>query len=790
MKKQVILKKKELAFAVGMALFAGAMSGCSSSDDGVVGNKTINTAGGNGGVEGYAGDGGYIDVYNYGGLGGVHVKRTGKADTAFTSQKNKITPFLGMNPLEITSDTTIPVVTSYTAIGDGVAVTAGDLYISSVLADGILRTAAGIVTASGTDVAVTDGSLYIWSAMPNELYTAVGDDATADLAAAGTPYMPDGDNYIYTADEDDTTPDPDVTGLSVAAGKTLTMGLNYNGYVSYLYFDNDVVNHGTITTADANVTDRGDMWWYPSSFISDGTVDTSGSGTVVNGGDLYIESDYASINASLMDSSGADNAAGDGGDSGYIYLYGNRYTENTGTLNANAGNATGAGNDGGDVDSSGVYIYTSGYGSTFNSGDITAMGGDGEIGGDGAWVGIYNEIGGKVLNSGDINTSGGTGSAGNGGDAGDVDIYGYGGNVASSGNITARGGDAALDFDAGDGGDLYLYGEPGDNSNGWADGSLQNNIDLSGDIDLDGGSASGTGSGGDGGDFDIYLDNYGTGSVYVTSDAAITLHGYSTLNTSGGDAAFPGSGDDVDLYASYGYIEVPSDYTSGGSVSNAADIIASAGALTGTLDTGTYRIEGGDVNIETSYYAYLGYITAEMTATNTGNITSNGGDGRNATNDGRLAAGDVIIWGYKGLSNTGNITVNGGNDLAADAGTDGVGGTSGSVMLYAEVGSAINTGTITANGGNGEYRGGDGSDWTAMFAPVVEAGKITGKGGDAVATVPNYSPGYGGWVWLNGTVSTKASSVSLIPGAGYTTVNPDMYGYYKVVGPHCEGDCN
>lgn len=789
-KQETMFKKKELALAVSVAMFGGLMTGCSSSSDsGVAGNKTINTSGGNGGTgaTAYGGDGDNVDFYLYGGLGGVHVKSTGSANTSFVSQQSKATPFLGLNPLEVTSDFTIAVAPLYNGIADAVAIVAGTVYAGT---DGVLRTAAGAATAYATDVKVADGSVYRWSGNTNELYTAVGDDATVDLAAAGTVYSRVNNQFVYTADADDTTNDPRITGISIAKNTTLTVENQYASY-AYLRMNNDIVNHGTLTTTDATVTDRADLNIDVNGFVSDGTIDTSGSGTVVNGGYVDIWSDYGTFNSGTINTSGADSSTGNGGNAGYIDIESGYYTENTGDLDASGGDSTFATGSGGNADW--VYVYSE-YGSALNSGNIDSSGGNGDNGGNGDWFGVYNDVGGRaVFNSGDLDISGGDGSAGTGGWGGDVDFYAYGAALANSGDIDVSGGDAAADFNAGGAGDIYFYTAPGNNS--WGNGATpQGNIDISGDMNLAGGNASGTGDGGNGGWFGGYVDNYdGAGNWEdIASDQAITLHGYSTIDTTGGDAQFPGRGGDVYLYANYGWDDATYTYALAGPVSNAADINTSGGAYTGSVATAGNGAYGGSIYFETTYE--YGHINPEITVTNSGDLTMNGGGGFNATSNWNNYAGGIWAWGYHGVTNTGTITANGGDDAAADGsvGADGYGGYSGWIELYAEMGPVVATGAITANGGNGEYSAGDGSNWTAMFAPEVKAGNITGIGGEADTTLATYYPGYGGWVWLMGTDgpnSVSAGTITLTPGTNYTTLYPDDNGYYKVVGPDCDGDC-
>ncbi|MCW8841197.1 MAG: hypothetical protein OQL05_02625 [Gammaproteobacteria bacterium] len=774
-------QRKPLALAVSALVVTGTLlSGCGgSSSGGGGGNYTMNLAGGNAGIgaTAYGGDGGTFDLWSYGATEGIHVKKKGKAAASFSSQMNKITPFLGLNPLEIDADTTV-VANHYTTTADGAGIVAGTVYVGS---DGVMRTAAGATVVYATDPMVDDGTLYTWSGNAYDLFTAVGDDTTPDAAAAGQPYFYSTNDQVYISDGESATDDDDATGLSVAKDATLTFGLN-DGTWADVDFDNDVVNKGTITTADASTTQRGHIYIdTDGSFLNSGTLDTSGNGTVIDGGDFEVWAEYSLINGGVINTAGADNTAGAGGDGGEIWLGSDYYTENTADLNSSGGDGSTGNNGGsaGDIDLEGY------YGSMRNSGDLMAVGGDGDAGGNGGDVYLYNEDAGDVLNSGNVDTSGGHGSVTTGGDAGDFDMDAYGGLLATSGDVTAVGGNAAADNNAGDGGDVYLYAEYGY----IYEYTPAGNIEVSGNYTLTGGASSGTGDGGNGGDFDVEMDdpNYD-----VLGEQGIYLLGYNDITTTGGSGQFPGEGGNVYLYSEYGYTYVGDIYYAGGPVSNQANIDASAGTYTGSADTGTHRADGGYVYLETAYY----YVAEGMdvSVTNSGDITTNGGGGKNATSTSYLRGGGIWMWGYTGVKNSGSITSNGGDDVAADGGTDGRGGYGSWIEMYAELGPVVNSGHITANGGDGEYEGGDGSDWTGFTGPSVEnSGNITGIGGDTDNTLATHYPGYGGWVWLMGVDGpasvSNSGTITLTPGADYSTVYPDSNGYYKVVGAHCSGDC-
>ena len=88
------------------------------------------------------------------------------------------------------------------------------------------------------------------------LTTAAAEAALAD----GELYMILGSSSLYIADSTTTT-DIIATGLEVKGGKTLTLGLNTNWYANTgqdtvdLYFDDDVVISGTVTTKGLSTGD-------------------------------------------------------------------------------------------------------------------------------------------------------------------------------------------------------------------------------------------------------------------------------------------------------------------------------------------------------------------------------------------------------------------------------------------------------------------------------------------------------------------------------------------------------
>jgi len=247
--------------------------------------------------------------------------------------------------------------------------------------------------------------------------------------AAGIPYLLANNYSLYISDGDDATGDEDpVTGISVAEGVTLTLGLNsLTATEARLDLDNDIVNRGTITTQDASPTARGDLELNIASYIASSKIYTAGVASGQEGGRVEIDCDYSISNAGVINTSGAPNQDGNAGDGGNIDLDAEFWLENTATLISDGGTASGASGYGGDA---GYIDVESDYGHCWNSGALLARGGDGiDGGGNGDWLYLYVGDIGDTLNSGALDSSGGDATAGHAGNAGSIDFYAYGGST-------------------------------------------------------------------------------------------------------------------------------------------------------------------------------------------------------------------------------------------------------------------------------------------------------------------------------------------------------------------------
>lgn len=433
---------------------------------------TLDASGGTAGNKG-----GWADYYSWGvylqkdaGYGAIEILNSGSADASFTPTVS-VDPDFGARPLSIDADTT----------------------------------------------------LYVY------------DPALDTPPAAGMPYQKQGLYWVYVADGDnDFANDTYATGLSIAAGVTLTLNDVMGNSTGYIGLNNGLINRGTITGVDVDATQRLDLMLEAENVVNLGRIESFGILPGQNGGFLYmfafgdpgVHGDI--INQGPILTYGANNTDGAAGNGGEVYIecISNGRIENTALIDAHGGTASGAagmGGLGGDVS---LYAYHS----LSNSGAIRANGGDGV---DGAWNGgsinLYAAMLGDVRNSATLDASGGSAIYGAGRWGGAVDFTAYGGSVINSGDILAGGGDT-IDPDnaghgSGPGGYFYVWALPD-----YIDGSVPaGDIVLAGNIDVSSGDAlSSVGLAASAGHVYATIGNPGGGGQ------VISLRGYQLIDTSGG----------------------------------------------------------------------------------------------------------------------------------------------------------------------------------------------------------------------------------------------------------------
>lgn len=690
--------------------------------EGPAAQYTVVSKGGTG-TNATGGDGGDFELeMSYGSIGGgIRLYATGQADASWTYPAS-VSFFLGEVPLVISSDTTIPVV-------DGIEeVSVGDAYMN-----------------------LFDNRIY--------LRTSAGADV--------------------------------VTGVSVAAGATLTFEVNYPNEVEVLNLglpfnppagevrvslDNDVHLAGTLTTTGPGANRPG-LAIYTDVFVGEatGSVDLTGDdqpGALGGQGgsfEVYAEDndvdDITENNGAIFNQASINTSGGsgiEGGSAGSIELEPNWHLYNTGTLTANGGNGTnGDGGDGGDIDLDNDYAHN------LNSGAISMRGGNAVDGsaGNGGDLYIYNGYYGHVYNTANIVADGGQATqctfACSAGDGGDIEWYVYANDIISSGNISARGGNATLASGTtveggpygGDGGDVDSQS---DYEGGYhnADVVPVGDMIFSGNWNLSGGNG---GRGGNGGTVSMDLD-----AEYGPDNQVIMFLGYQGVDLSGGDGT-SGGGDAGGAYANpeYSYSDAMHYYGSGGPVINHVPFRLDGGdASDGSGGTGGYF----ELYTEYDY----GFNAPWEQALNYGDISAKGGNGSLSGGEG----GAFYLYGYRGVENHGDIVTDGGvgagNGYTGGDAADNYDEWDNGIFLVSDWGNVLNTGNLSSRGGNAtgpNGYAGEGSIVEIVGMQVTNSGSIVATGGNAPGTL-GFAGDSGNIVMLSMYDDTIQTSTTLTVGPG------------------------
>lgn len=697
--------KRQLAFILFISVFATyvfsstlIVVGCGGGGGGGgwvagVAPPTINTRGGDGGSDtGAGGWGGDVTVEKLGGTGPVEVLSSGTVDASFTP--TAAAPNLGTDPVNITADKTIPLDPVFPGGDPG----AGEPYMLS--------------------------------------------------AAPGSLYISDGDGNPAPGDADDVT----ATGLSVAGGTTLTLPLNSGGTIAFIIFSDDVENNGTITTADVDPTQRGSLELYFFSYYGGSAIDTSGAVPGQSGGDILLATppglpNQGIYNRGAINTAGADDAGGTGGNGGDVTLAGYDPLENSGAITTAGG--TGGAGDGG---AGGIVFMVSAVAYLYNSGAINSIGGDGTgSGGQGGDVTIGG-VSGELRNSGAVSTTGGNGAGGPGGAGGDIALVGLSAGLLNNAALNSAGGDTSeATSGGGDGGDISVASLPVSITAGPA-----GNLLLAGNIDSSGGNAlaTGSGNGGWGGDVLVGVDASGSFSSIPGLPAPTTqrlaLRSHGNIDTSGGSGNQGGDGGFVEVVDDGERWDTGTSFVDdvGGDVTNQAAITTRGGSVAaGASTTPATGGLGGDVNLYGDQDTTVTNPAAER-VTNSGRIDTSGGDSLALDAVPFDNAGVIDLYTTNDITNTGALTANGGSDavnddnLATGFGHDGAPW----VELYTILATATNSGTINANGGDGEAMGGWGSFFGVYLGEVqvVNSANISARGGNADTGLAGSVGGDGG----------------------------------------------
>lgn len=661
--------------ALAVAIASIALTGCDSGDDSSASN-VINLSGGAGGLDGAVGGrGGWFSIENLTGTGSlVTLERSGKADAGF--DKADITVELGSNPLEITANTTIAVVTEAPATGVPYMVLNNfSVYIS----DGD--------TDEGDEAPVTG------------IHVAKGKTLTLELNEPDDVY--------------DSRFSSDLPGAVIS-------------------LSDDFHNQGTVTTDDG-AYGPGSLDIYAEVYVGTGTIDLEGRADGEYGGNLFISTDSAILSDGKIVTSGRNSTEGDGGAAGYIE-FASDLVQNYASIVGNGGNSTAEDGDAGDAAT--AYFISYGDG-TYNAGSVVANGGSAaNEAGDGGGLYLGAAYGGDVYNQGNVTANGGSSLTMSGASGGYFSTYASGGVIVNSGDVVARGGKTASADDettyyGGYGGTVYAYA-----TDSFEDGPV-GDVTWSGKLDLRGGDAlaAGTANGGMGGSFDVSAE-----VLYDPTGSDILLLGYDLIKADGGDGDTGGDagyGGIVNGTAEYDEVCPPDasctyTYETGGSVLASIGLSAVGGDASpkGTSDIarGGY---GGYLFVNTGETdSDANYETAGVTVDFTGDIDVRSGSSRNWDESG-VGAGGAWFFGSSGLSVVADIVADGGKDIGKTTGT---GASGGDISFGSEYGDITVKGKLSANGAYGALLGGDGGS-VAFDAEggddVFFTGSIKVNGGDA-----------------------------------------------------------
>jgi hypothetical protein len=566
--------------------------------------------------------------------------------------------------------------------------------------------------------------------------------AEGDVYNAGVESNTSGGGVgIYTATGIANMGDIDVSGYTETETANVSGG---NGGEIQLDADGYIINDGMLNAAGGDGTEGGGY----GGWISLGAAYTENNGALhapagtypdadtvlastAFGGNINIWAEFVANNTGPVDISGGNGSTGGGAGSFYMSNSDKGEVKNAGGIIGTGG--SGAQGDGGTGGSVSMYAYG---GALLNNADINVPGGNSTfLDGDGGEGGsIYAQTdytgaheAGDLVFSGNLWVNGGdavgddNGVQGDGGDAGEIDMYVYGDadNGKPYNQKLALLGYAGITADGGDGGDgggaddgIYFETDYADDQSKGGTvyaGSITNDVPLSakgGNSTLDQANfdlLAADGDGGDGGDveFDAADDN----EVNLLN---ITATNNADVDVSGGDAtALRPDGEDIFNDAGHG----------GDFDMYAYKTVQNTGAVDGS---------GGDNGFDDGGDGADVYLSSEAAqASNTGEINLGGSDAGLYGGDG----GDFDVMGAT-ASNNQPVDVSGGNATATDtvAYESIEGGDGGYVAIMGqgiEPGLSINSGEVNYTFGTGATM--DGEEGCLQVGITFE-GNCTGSG--------------------------------------------------------------
>ena len=641
----------------------------------------------------------------------------------------------------------------------------------------------------------------------------VSTDLTIDVnnsePAVGQVYYFEGSLYIYDgAMTDDEVPKPElgteatvVTGINVAEGATLTFSSSSDISLE-IDFEDDVINSGTITTA--NSEDDTTFHLTISARVYEGSGDVIQPGSAFN---LYAD---LVINNGTISTKGPTDTSREGG-SGSIAISGRAIANNGSLISEGFDNPTGTAGYGASIELAGFVVS--------NSGSIDASTGVGAnesiIGG--GYVSLQGAY--AIANTGSIDVSGEDGVAGvdaSGGAGGyigmilapvNIDVVAsetedeelneiaqeiielYGDDVVpfilNIGSLNAEGGAGAGTGSGGPGGGIgFAVEENGgyfgpriaaeeivieEEAEEEIEPAPPARIEITGQLALNGGSAGVDGySGASGGS--IYV--YQTASVESTNDLHIS--GITEINMNGGNGTTSkgGRGGQLGIQTD-AYFESEEELEEGQTL-NGPDIVfntninanggstaASEGGEGSYIDAAT----GGYIEI----YAYSGSEIGGNVDFNSAVEINSGSVAGNASNvnindDNAYvevdATNDIMVSGsINGRGGDVNITP------AAESSDSYIGGYGAYIYLESEQGDVTLSSDIDVSGGNSPSDGGEGGGiYVETDSGLIAiTGSVTANGGDADITIEGSVGGDSGEIYLNSFLAFDTENLYTIP---------------------------
>lgn len=295
----------------------------------------------------------------------------------------------------------------------------------------------------------------------------VRSDVVIELAwsepTAGTPYLLDNDGALRIADGDGAIGDESaVSGLHVHPGATLTLALNeQDGARAKLELAHGLVMEGDLATPDRSPANRGSIWLsVEGDTVMTGRVLTHGTSPGQNAGHVHFRFDGHFYNHGDWLSYGADGVDSSGGEGGNVLIEAfeqgdSTHLESSGRIDARGGGAIGTLGPGG----TGGHITIRSRGALRIAGSLDASGGASVDGGGPAGSVRLTARRGALQNAARLIADGGDGGDGLGGAGGVIRLAAAGGDLWSSGGVSARGADVRNpEFDyglgGGDGGEI------------------------------------------------------------------------------------------------------------------------------------------------------------------------------------------------------------------------------------------------------------------------------------------------------------------------------------------------